>query len=548
MRARGKTGGSRGGRSCFVVEAKSFEILIDELGGKRRGCIWERSKGVSSWIRFGEASLRCLLDGVEVCCREVNNSVWATGWEEGNRKYRLERRSNGAGRFIFCSVRNIDSKKYSIIVPEGKGQSFGWNSLAERLRALGVIPSSGLQGPKGSKDLLRSKGGSKVQWREKGVELKTYADAVRKSPGRVGQSVWIEVEEGEVRGRIEQMSQCLVGWWGPSLALFPEMEYVRSWALKHWALKGNLRVATLGRGLLLFDFELPDEAERVLARGLRIFKENVLVLERWNPEVFKRIGDEFGGFIAADKSSLHEMQWARLLVRCVDREMPNTAHIVVGSGCYSLQLWWESSPWFTQVVPAGSFSGESSSREGEEVGGTVRDLSRGSQREKVEQLRLQQGESVVSACGGDSTLCPAVLYEAGDAVEGRVGSADGQVREGDGFFLNKLESPALGPSIGPKRPAHGVSLGLPQLSGLRQGPFKETQEDLGCVLRLNVSYGEKGEGFGPVGPVAAEGGDLNGKGISSPRARAQSPGVEKGSGDADSLVRGEAPSASRPSA
>ena len=223
-----EAGGSRGGRSCFVVEAKSFEILIEELGRKLRGCIWERSKGASSWIRFGEASLRCLLDGVEACCREVNNSVWATGWEEGNRKYRLERRSNGAGRFIFCSVRNIDSKKYSIIVPERKGQSFGWNSLAERLRALGVIPSGGLQGPKGSEDLLRAKGGSKVQWREKGVELKTYADAVRKSPRRVGQSVWIEVGEGEMRGRIEQMSQCLVGWWGPSSALCPEMEYVRS--------------------------------------------------------------------------------------------------------------------------------------------------------------------------------------------------------------------------------------------------------------------------------------------------------------------------------
>ena len=50
MRARGEVGGSRGGRSCFVVEAKSFEILIDEWGGKLRGCIWERSKGVSSWI------------------------------------------------------------------------------------------------------------------------------------------------------------------------------------------------------------------------------------------------------------------------------------------------------------------------------------------------------------------------------------------------------------------------------------------------------------------------------------------------------------------
>ena len=46
--------------------------------------------------------------------------------------------------------------------------------MAERLRDLGVTPLGGLQGPKGSEDLLRAKGGSKVQWREKGVELKTY--------------------------------------------------------------------------------------------------------------------------------------------------------------------------------------------------------------------------------------------------------------------------------------------------------------------------------------------------------------------------------------
>ena len=161
---------------------------------------------------------------------------------------------------------------------------------------------------------------------------------------------------------------------------------------------------------------------------------------------------------------------------------------------------------------------------------------------------MQQGESAVSACGGGSILCPAVIYEAGDAVEGKVGSADGRVREGDGIFLNKLESPAFGPSIGPKGPVHGVSLGLFHLSGSRLGPFKETQEVLGCDLRPNVSFGEKGEGFGPVGPAAAEGGDLNGEGISSPRARAQSPEVEKGSGDVDLLVRGEAPSASRPTA
>nr|CAN62978.1 hypothetical protein VITISV_029504 [Vitis vinifera] len=99
---RGEADGPRGGRSCFVVEAKSFEILVEEVGGKLKGCIWERCKGISSWIRFGEASLRCLLDGVETCCREPNNRGWAIGWEEGNRKYKLERRLNVAGRF-FCT-------------------------------------------------------------------------------------------------------------------------------------------------------------------------------------------------------------------------------------------------------------------------------------------------------------------------------------------------------------------------------------------------------------------------------------------------------------
>ncbi|RVW33333.1 putative ribonuclease H protein [Vitis vinifera] len=329
------------------------------LGEKQRGLLMDLIR---------EASLRCLLDGVEVCCREVNNSVWATGWEEGNRKYRLERRSNGAGR-----VRGL------------------------------VEIERGFEGPMEGER----------------VELKTYADAVRKS------------REGS--------------------ALCPEMEYVRSWAPKHWALKGNLRVATLGRGLLLFDFEIPDEAERVLARGMRIFKENVLVLERWNPEV--------GVFT---RSPRQKDVWIR--------EMPSTAILLWGRVVIPFNFV-ESSPWFTQVVPAGSFSGEGSLRVGEEAGGTVRN--------SVVEVKGRRG------CSG-----------------GRVGSADGQVREGDGFFLNKLESPALGPS----------------------------------------------EGFGPVGPDAAEGGDLNGEGFSSPRARAQSPGVEKGSGDADSLVRGEAPSASRPSA
>ena len=75
-----------------------------------------------------------------------------------------------------------------------------------------MAPTGGLQVTRGPEDLLRAKGGSKVLWREKGVELKSYADAVKSSLGRVGESVWLEVRERELRGRLDQLRQCLVGW------------------------------------------------------------------------------------------------------------------------------------------------------------------------------------------------------------------------------------------------------------------------------------------------------------------------------------------------
>ena len=86
-----------------------------------------------------------------------------------------------------------------------------------------------------------------------------------------------------------------------------------------------------GKGLMLFDFELPFKAERVLTRGKRSIKENFIILDRWNPEVgclcknsnadeawvrvvglplhlwslevFKRIGDGCGGFVVVDEDT-----------------------------------------------------------------------------------------------------------------------------------------------------------------------------------------------------------------------------------------------------
>ena len=84
-----------------------------------------------------------------------------------------------------------------------------------------------------------------------------------------------------------------------------------------------------------------------------------LPLHLWSHEVFKKIGDGCGGFITMDEATIVmvEVQWARILVKLVGRELPSFVHIVVGSGCFSIQLWWETPPWFVQVVPLGGSRG-----------------------------------------------------------------------------------------------------------------------------------------------------------------------------------------------
>ena len=168
----------RGGRRWFAVESKSFELLIDEVGGKLRGCIWERCKGITSWIKFGDASLSSLLAGVESCCRGRDDRSWSLVWEEG-RKYKMERRSSEAGRFLLCSVRDLEAKRFCLIFPEGKGLSGGWNILVEKLREVGVAPFGGLKDPL-SFEVLK---------KEKDLEPRTFADVAKSKMGRLGDKV-----------------------------------------------------------------------------------------------------------------------------------------------------------------------------------------------------------------------------------------------------------------------------------------------------------------------------------------------------------------------
>ena len=119
----------RGGKAWIAVEVKSFVIVIEEKGKKLKGCIWERCKGATLWIKFGDSSLRHLLLGLEDCENIARNQEWFTKWEETGRSYKLERRSNNAGSFIRCTVRDVGAKWLCLCFPEGKGLLKGWKLL-----------------------------------------------------------------------------------------------------------------------------------------------------------------------------------------------------------------------------------------------------------------------------------------------------------------------------------------------------------------------------------------------------------------------------------
>ena len=94
--------------------------------------------------------------------------------------------------------------------------------------------------------------------------------------GRLGDKFWLELGRRVKLERLELLDRCLVARWENGVNPSLEFDYLKHWAGQAWLLKGKLNIVVLGRGLLLFEFELLSEAERVLLRGKRRVKDNVL--------------------------------------------------------------------------------------------------------------------------------------------------------------------------------------------------------------------------------------------------------------------------------
>ena len=76
-------------------------------------------------------------------------------------------------------------------------------------------------------------------------------------------------------------------------------------------------------------------------------------LHLWSRVVFKKIGNECGGFVVVDEDTtlMTNLHWARILGHRVGSSLPSSLQVVVGNSSFSLHLWWEAPPGFLFVEP-----------------------------------------------------------------------------------------------------------------------------------------------------------------------------------------------------
>ncbi|KAJ9693608.1 hypothetical protein PVL29_009528 [Vitis rotundifolia] len=280
---------------------------------------------------MGPESLGFLREGLTHCIEDGGDGKWGREWKEKGRTYSLTRGANKAGWYLRLGVADSERRRFSIFIPKGKGDKGGWVSMEKELQKL-----EGAFGKKADHQETREG----TNWRNTN-------------------SVRVKIKREEMKGNLQKLENCVVVSWNSRSEGEEDLENLgRIWA-NSWGLKGSLGLARMERNRALLEFEIPEEARRVVSYGSRWlggFQEEVsseiwvrivgLPISLWTPTILKRVGEECGGLVAVDPLTecLGELQWARILVKARGDVLPSVLEAEIEEETYVLSLWWEFSP------------------------------------------------------------------------------------------------------------------------------------------------------------------------------------------------------------
>ena len=362
----------------FSVDYKSFELKEVGEGRKAQVFITERRRGRSSWIRFGKEGVKILTKGVESFRRGAGRSSEGLEWRENEMRYSLKLRKNEGGRFILCSVADLDGKWHGLSFPEGNGLINGWSLLVEAMQALGTMEDKG-EYSKPAKSTFPSK-----TEKDKEVLNQNLTSVETTIQERENQdTIWLDISESISKGNLGLLKNGMVGGWKSHQKVELSLIELEAWAKRAWRLKGRVLFQQLNQNLFFLDFDLVEEAYWVMENGSRIFRGEAMHLEWWSPstgckgrieedqevwirvvglplhlwteEILKKVGNGCGGFVALDKDTEQrkDLRWARILVKKDRTGKPSSANLLAGARSYELQIWWEIQPRVMEVYPRG---------------------------------------------------------------------------------------------------------------------------------------------------------------------------------------------------
>ena len=177
-------------------------------GRKAKVFITERSRGRSSWIRFGKG-VKILIKGVETFASGgAGRNGEGLEWKENERRYSLKLRKNERGRFILCSVADLDEKWYGLSFPEGNGLRNGWSLLVEALQVLGMKEDIGIYSKPAKSILPRKTEKDKEGLNQNLNRAKTTIQESEKQD-----TIWIDISESISKGNLGMLKNGLVGGW-----------------------------------------------------------------------------------------------------------------------------------------------------------------------------------------------------------------------------------------------------------------------------------------------------------------------------------------------
>ena len=288
----------------------------------------------------------------------------------------MKLRKNERGRFILCSVADLDGKWHGLSFLEGNGLINGWSLLVEALQVLGMKEDIGVYS-KPAKSILPSK----TEKDKEGLNQNLNRAETTIQERDKQDKIWIDISESISKGNLGMLKNGLVGGWKSHKKVEMSLAELEGWAKRAWRLKGRVRFQQLNQNLFFLNFDLVEEAYWVMDNGSRIFRGEAMYLEWWSPstgckgrveeeqeawirvlglplhlwteEILKKVGNGFGGYVAMDKETEQrkDLRWARILVKQDRMGKPSSANLLAGARSYELQLWWEIQPRVMEVYP-----------------------------------------------------------------------------------------------------------------------------------------------------------------------------------------------------